>query len=942
MDFIKLDFDQARTKHLLFKTKLRSILYGAELDHTPVLSQYECGVGKWIYGHALEKYGHLTEMQELEQVHAKIHTVARDLVKLYEAGEVEAAREGLPSLELIADNLVALLSVIELKINTEHPGVDDDNSSHELLSINYKELLDLHKTIGELDERIKKQTSVSLMARRAAELNENKFRSTMLQAPVGIVILQGEEMIVDMANDTYLSIVDRKRENFVGYSLYQSLPEVKETVSPILSNILNTGVPFYGNEFPVTLNRFGSKEQTYFNFVYHPLREPDGSITGIIAVATEVTVQVNSRLALEQKESQFRNMVSRSPVAMAIFRGPDFVIDLANETLLKNIWRKKMHEVEGKKLVEVFPELADQPFPRLLKDVYESGKIYSESEAPAIINSHDGEKKYYLDFEYSPLIEIDGMVSGIMLTANDVTEKVIARRNIEVAEKRYRDLIETLPVAVLTVDHNGYIDLFNQSAINLWQRQPERGKDKWCGSFGLYTLNKELIKHEESPLATALNGNFGYTTELYIQRPDESLRHVISHPQPMYDGEGNVTGAMNVLIDITAPKESEEALRASEEKFRVLANSMPQFIWTANPEGILNYFSQSVYDYSGLNEKSILELGWIDIVHPEDREENIRLWIKAITTGKPFHYEHRFRNYKGEYRWQLSRAVPQIDSNGQIMMWVGTSTDIHDKRLFMGELQGLVEERTRALKTTNENLLRSNNELLQFTYVASHDLQEPLRKIQTFISRIFDLDNLNLSVKGKDYFARIQKSANRTQALIQDLLAFSRANTIEKKFEPVDLNEVLAKTAEDLSELIQQKKAVIKSGHLPVINAINFQLEQLFNNLITNAIKFSKEDNVSVIEIDAEIVPASVVNNPSADPQKEYHHICFRDYGIGFEPQFNERIFLVFQRLHERETYEGTGIGLAICRKIAENHSGFISAEGEPGVGAVFHVYLPL
>ncbi|MFH7031116.1 MAG: CZB domain-containing protein, partial [Heteroscytonema crispum UTEX LB 1556] len=207
--------------------------------------EYECGLGKWIYGHALERYGHIPEMQELEKIHFKIHECARNLVGLYTAGDVEAARAGLPNMEIIADNVVALISVIELKIESEQLEGDKGTSSYEKLSINYNELLELHKTIRELDDRIKEQASVSSAARKLAELNENKFRTTVMQAPVGIVILRGENMIVDMANETYLSIVDRKRENFIGYSLYHSLPEVKDTVSPILLDILHTGTPFY-------------------------------------------------------------------------------------------------------------------------------------------------------------------------------------------------------------------------------------------------------------------------------------------------------------------------------------------------------------------------------------------------------------------------------------------------------------------------------------------------------------------------------------------------------------------------------------------------------------------------------------------------------------------------------------------------------------------------
>jgi PAS domain S-box-containing protein len=443
-------------------------------------------------------------------------------------------------------------------------------------------------------------------------------------------------------------------------------------------------------------------------------------------------------------------------------------------------------------------------------------------------------------------------------------------------------------------------------------------------------------------MAAALREDRAITTEAYVQRPDGELRHVIAHPQPMHNENGEVTGAMNVLIDITERKEAEIALLTSEEKFRVLADSMPQFIWTANTAGELNYFSQSVFDYSGFTEERIFKEGWLEIVHPEDREANLNLWMQSIKAGTAFHYEHRFRRHDGEYRWQLSRAVPQKDINGEIQMWVGTSTDIHDRRVFLDELKERVEERTKALTITNENLLKSNAELAQFAYVASHDLQEPLRKIQTFVSRIMDLDAVNLSPRGKDYFERIHRSSNRTQQLIQDLLTFSRATLVEKDFQLTDLNELLDKIKEDIHDCNDQKLVSISSTVLPVIPVISFQFEQLFNNLLSNAIKFSKEGTPAVIHISAEIVDGAVINNVTALPGTLYHKISVNDNGIGFDPQFTDRIFLVFQRLHSKESYEGTGIGLAICKKIVENHNGFIRATGRPGEGATFDIYVPV
>ncbi len=939
---LNLDFDDARSKHLQFKTNLRSVLYGARVNKIPVLSHFECGVGKWIYGHALDQYGHIPEMAELEIIHAGIHDCARELITKYEDGAVEQAREGLAGMELIADKLVSLLDVIEHKISKESNPATEPGIPAMALNNNYTELFALQKTIEDLDARIKEQAGISGAARRQAEKNENKFRNTVMQAPVGIVILSGEDMIVEMANESYLNIIDRRKEEFVGRSLYLSLPEVKDTVAPILLNILKTGDPFYGNEFEVTLNRFGKKETTFFNFVYSPLREEDESITGVMVVATEVTIQVKARMAIEQKDIQFRKLVSQSPIAMTIFRGEDFIIELANDTLLKKIWRKELSAVQGKKLLDIFPELREQQFPDLMRAVLRTGNIYRDSEALAIINSDDGSREYYLDFEYSPLTEIDGSISGIMVTVTDVTEKVISRKKKEMAEKRYGDLLEMLPIAVFTIDKEGYLDLYNQSAVNLWGRTPMKGLDKWCGSHGLYTLDKIFVPHEDCPMATALKENRAITTEAYVQRPGGELRHVIAHPQPMHNEKGDVTGAMNVLIDITERKEAEIALLTSEEKFRVLADSMPQFIWTANQEGVLNYFSQSVFDYSGFTSEKIFKEGWLEIVHPDDRAANIHLWTESVKTGVNFHFEHRFRRFDGEYRWQLSRAVPQKDNQGDIQMWVGTSTDIHDKRLFLDELKEQVDERTKELSTTNENLMKSNAELAQFAYVASHDLQEPLRKIQTFVSRILELDYTSLSPRSRDYFDRINRSSNRTRQLIQDLLTFSRASAIEKDFQTTDLNELLDKVKEDLLEAGDHKSVNITSSPLPTFPVIDFQFEQLFTNLLSNAIKFAKPGTAAIINIDAIIVEGTVIKDPHVLPGRQYHRISFNDNGIGFDPQFTERIFLVFQRLHSKESYEGTGIGLAICKKIVENHNGFITGTGRPGVGATFDIYIPV
>ena len=245
-------------------------------------------------------------------------------------------------------------------------------------------------------------------------------------------------------------------------------------------------------------------------------------------------------------------------------------------------------------------------------------------------------------------------------------------------------------------------------------------------------------------------------------------------------------------------------------------------------------------------------------------------------------------------------------------------------------------------------LIIANKELLAFTYVSSHDLQEPLRKIQTFVSIILENENENLSDNGKYNFQRMQSAAGRMQQLIEDLLAYSRINTTERKFEKTDLNIIIEEVKTELKDTIQEKHATIEASELCPANIIPFQFRQLMYNLISNALKFSNPGLPSHIIIKSRIVKRSKFNNEKPalpagrlSPEKNYCHITVKDNGIGFEPHFSKRIFEVFQKLHSKEEYAGTGIGLAIVKKIVENHNGIITATSELNKGASFDIYIP-
>jgi light-regulated signal transduction histidine kinase (bacteriophytochrome) len=320
---------------------------------------------------------------------------------------------------------------------------------------------------------------------------------------------------------------------------------------------------------------------------------------------------------------------------------------------------------------------------------------------------------------------------------------------------------------------------------------------------------------------------------------------------------------------------------------------------------------------------------FLQFVHPADRPMLIEVRQKSTRELSPSMTFFRVRRKDGELRHFKTIGKLITDNFGNSFS-IGIDADITDQY-----------KKDKIISEKVVDLERSNKQLSAFSHIASHDLQEPLRKIQIFISRIKEADLKLIPENVKDYLSGIKKETIRMQKFITDLLLYARASKADKTFEVADLNEILENSKRELSHRIEEKNVIINSASdLPIMNVIPFQIQQLFSNLISNSIKYSKPDIKPIIDITSETVQSKDVPQVTGDTDR-FYKISFSDNGIGFDQQYAEKIFTLFYRLHNNKEYTGTGIGLAICRIIVENHKGYIYAKGIPGKGSTFSIYLP-
>lgn len=542
------------------------------------------------------------------------------------------------------------------------------------------------------------------------------------------------------------------------------------------------------------------------------------------------------------------------------------------------------------------------------------------------LKRHDGQYRWCTDTG-RPKFNAAGDYEGMIGTVVDIHDE-------RMAADKLRNISAHLQLAT-TASNAGTWQLDVKTQTLTWS---EYHKKMWGYDPGQQNLvyedwHKVIFPEDREDafyqVARAQETREQYEAVYRIKRAgDGVVRWMKSLGRYDYDANGDPLVLTGITIDITEERNAIEAIRQKEQKFRLLAENLPQIIWVSDFFGNHEYRSSRWIEYFGTDE---LEHGWISSCHPQDRERAESEWNRGKQEQRPFQFEVRLKDAHGNYRWHRSVAEPITDDQGTVVKWVGAFIDIHDMKTLEDQLNTLVARRT-------SELARSNEDLQQFAHVASHDLKEPVRKVKTFIDRLLHEFKDDLPEKAVNYLSRIDRASDRMQDMINGVLDFARIDTSRIEQQTIDFEDLLMKIREDLELVTTESKAQFIYSNLLPLKGTPILIYQLFYNLVSNSLKFIRPEVPPVVKISTQRIQLEPVDGAEL---RSFIRITVEDNGIGFPNSHAEDIFKTFTRLHSRDRFEGTGLGLALCRKIVDRHGGTIVAEGVEGKGAKFTIDLP-
>jgi PAS domain S-box-containing protein len=768
----------------------------------------------------------------------------------------------------------------------------------------------------------------------------DRSHKIFMSAPIVIGVVKGDDYVIELANDDLLQIWGRTPE-VIGKPLLEAIPELKgQGFIELLDEVRRTGESYHAKEAPIKLVRNGKEELLYMNFIYKAFYENASHkiASGVIAIGYDVTEQVLAH----RKEEESRQELE---LAVEVAELGTFRIDLLTNTVSSS---EKINEwfgisQQGYSLELAFAAIHPEDRKRVEEIIAESLKSEINSRYDVfyrVIHPTTGTIKHLRSFGKT-LFTDDCKPYLIIGIIQDITKQSLHQKQLEeneaLLQERVKERTEDLNNqkafirSILDASLNGIYALKavrnNQGKITdfrylfantLIARQLNTTADQIIGSSML-----ELLPENRD------NGFFDLFCRLLETRDTYrgETHFVAKNIDSWFDYSIVPINTETVVVSILDVSENKNSIKQIEEQ-RNLLNSILQNSSNGisvsqvfrNDEGkvidaLTILANDAAVKYIGLPREIYLTKKATEIEPAVMDSPYYRTCVKTLETGEPFVMQYYMQSTK---RW-LELTVSKLDDNHLIHIF----TDVTP-----------IKETQLQLEKSVEELKRSNQNLEQFAYAASHDLKEPMRKIRLFSDRLKERLEEKLEEEHRHYFSRISQATDRMNTLIDDLLVYSSVSSGVVLDEKVNLEEIVKMVLEDLELEIEDNRANIKVGSLPTTKGHRRQLQQLFQNLIGNAIKYKKPDITTEV-----FISSRLINN---EENKNYHLIEITDNGIGFESKDAERIFDIFTRLHGNAEYKGTGVGLSIVRKVAENHGGYIWAESNLGEGAIFKLVLPV
>lgn len=665
----------------------------------------------------------------------------------------------------------------------------------------------------------------------------------------------------------------------------------------------------------------------------------------------DITTKVLARKQLEESESRFRRMIEQAPVAIALTRSRDHIFENINSLMLRLIGRKSKSEVVGKKVSEVLPELNDQSIREVIQNVFEKGEPFIGKEVPVKLVGNGSLKESYFNISYTPFVERDE-VKGVIHIAVDVTENVLARKKVEESEQQVRTIIESSPFPVgVFFGKEMRIQFANKAIQDGWGKGPDViGKlyREVLPELENQAVFDELERVFETGISYHSRNN---PLDLLINGQLQTFYFNFSFT-PLFNAAGEVYGIINSGADetelILAKQRVEkyaQELQESEQRFRLFVQASNDSWYRMSPDWKQMLKLEGT---SFLSSTDKPKTSWIDEYLPaEDHAKAFKTIEEAIHNKGAFELEHRVIKADGTVGWTLSKAIPVLNKEGEIIEWFGAATDTTEKKVVELKLQNLAEELAAAneelrtsnkqVQETNQMLLNSNQKLSHinadmdnFIYTASHDLRAPILNIEGLMNAIqrYLSDESRQNPKVERLFGLVADSIERFKRTISDLTEITKVQRedISDESERVDLTRIIQEVQLDLSSQIEQAKAnfdIDLKDCFPVsFSAKNAR--SIVYNLISNAVKYRSADRTLLVQI-------------TCYHEGDFLVLQVTDNGLGMDLSGKNKIFAMFKRLHDH--VEGTGVGLYIVKKIIENAGGKIEVESKVDQGSTFRVY---